>query len=114
MPCVSVRLVDVASKNLAPLAYRLKHEKKLLSSGLIKTIFGYFWVTSVGSEAQTPIRSVSGQHTTRLNSPRKDLAHPYKVSTPVTSSKHSRRIGKKKWNTLGSQKKQQIRPAWKF
>lgn len=52
MPCVSVRLVDVASKNLAPLAYRLKHEKKLLSSGLIKKIFGYFWVTSVGSEAQ--------------------------------------------------------------
>ena len=44
--------VDVASKNLAPLAHRLKHEKKLLSSGLMKTIFGYFWVTSVGSEAQ--------------------------------------------------------------
>ena len=44
--------VDVASKNLDPLPYRLKHEKKLLSSGLIKTIFGHFWVTSVGSEAQ--------------------------------------------------------------
>lgn len=61
-----------------------------------------------------PIRSVSGQHTIGLNSPRKDLAHPYKVSTPVTSSKHRRRIGEKKWHTLGSQKKQQIRPAWKF
>ena len=60
------------------------------------------------------IRSVSGQHTIRRNSPRKDLAHPYKVSTPVTSSKHIRRIGKKKWHTLGSQKKQQIRPPWKF
>ena len=61
-----------------------------------------------------PIRSVSGQHTIRLNLHRKDLAHPYKVSTPVTSSKHCRRIGKKKRNTLGSQKKQPIRPAWKF
>ena len=61
-----------------------------------------------------PIRSVSGQHTIRLNSPRKDLAHPYKVSTPVTSSKHSRRIGEREMEYTRVTKKQPIRPAWKF
>ena len=61
-----------------------------------------------------PIPSVSGQHTIWLNSPRKDLAHPYKVSTPVTSSKHSRRIGEREMEYTRVTKKQPIRPAWKF